>query len=449
MSSQQKPQDKSHVWPFVPSSRIIEVAKAEGSWLIQPDGRRILDAAGGAIAANIGHGRKEVAAAAAEAMGECGFIVPTFLTPQRERLIERLQASWLPPHLTRVHLSSGGSEAADAAIRLARMHQIAKGEETRWKIIGRTPSYHGATALTLAAGGHAGRQKGFEPLTAQFPKVPAPYFLRSPLGRNHPDEDLRCAKALEDTILAEGPETVAAFLCESMTGSSGGALQPGPRYWPEVQRICKQYGVLLVVDEVMTGFGRTGKRFGIEHFDVRPDIMFAGKGLTGGYAPLAGIYASEDVVAPLAQRGESLMFYTFGGSPGACAAADKALEIMEREDLVARCAVQGEKLEALLQDRLGDHPHVAEIRGRGLLWGIELVADRETLELFPAEAGITNAVVGYGLREGAFFYPGGTGDVRDVICLGPPFTVSDDELEMIADRLRTAIDAATAKRAAA
>ncbi len=440
---------KSHLWPFVPTGRVVEVVRAEGVWLELADGTRILDAAGGAIAASIGHGRKEVAAAAADAMSDMGYIVPTFLTPQRERLVERLTRHWLPKHLTRVHFSSGGSEAADAAIRLARMHHIATDNESRWKIIGREPSYHGATALTLAAGGHHARQKGFEPYSASFPKVPAPYSLRSPLGRHHPDEDLRCAKALEETILREGPETVAGFLVESMTGSSGGALQPGPRYWPEVQRICHEHGVLLIVDEVMTGFGRTGEKFGCDHFDVKPDIMFAGKGLTAGYAPLAGIYTTEDVVAPLAARGESLMFYTYGGHPGACAAADTVLEILERDDLVARAATQGNKLKALLEDRLGEHPHVAEIRGRGLLLGIELVADRETLELFPAEAGITNAVVGCGLREGAFFYPGGTGAVRDVICLGPAFTVSDDELEMIADRLLRAVDAATARRAAA
>jgi len=440
---------KSHLWPFVPSNRIIDVVKAEGVWLHLADGTRILDAAGGAIAASIGHGRKEVADAMAQAVSDTGYIVPTFLTPQRECLVERLTSSWLPKHLTRVHLSSGGSEAADAAIRLARMHHIARGDEARWKIIGRTPSYHGATALTLAAGGHTARQKGFEPYGPECPKVPAPYALRSPLGRGHDDEDLRCAQALEDSILAEGPETVAAFLAESITGSSGGALQPGPRYWPEVQRICRKYGVLLIVDEVMTGFGRTGKAFGSGHFGIEADIMFAGKGLTAGYAPLAGIYTTEDVVAPLAARGDSLMFYTYGGHPGACAAADKVLEIIEREVLVERAASQGEKLAALLQERLGDHPHVAEIRGRGLLWGIELVADRDSLERFPFDAGVTNAVVGHGLREGAFFYPGGTGDVRDVICLGPAFTVSDGELDMITERLVKAIDAATATRVAA
>lgn len=440
---------KTDVWPFVPARRIVEVVRAQGCWLTLADGSRVIDAAGGAIAASIGHGRREVGEAAAQAMAETGYVVPTFLTPQRERLVARLKAHWLPAHLSRVHLSSGGSEAVDAAIRLALLYQLCIGETGRWKVIGHEPSYHGATALTLAAGGHHARQHGFEPLAPRFPKVPAPYGLRSPLGRNHPDEDLRCARALEETIQREGPGTVAAFLAESMTGSSGGAQQPGPRYWPEVQRICRENGVLLIVDEVMTGFGRTGARFAAEHFGVVPDIMVSGKGLAGGYAPLVGLFASDDVLAPLAERGESLMFYTYGGAPAACAAADKVLEIIEDEKLVARAARQGEKLGALLRDRLGEHPHVAEIRGRGLLWAIEIVADRERLTPFPAEAGITNAVVGFGLRNGAFFYPGGTGTVRDIICLGPPFTVSDDELEMIADRLALSVDQAVAARAAA
>ncbi len=430
-----------NTWPFVPTQSVVEIDHGEGVWLVTRQGQRILDAAGGAIVSNIGHGRPEIGAVAAQALARGGYMVPTFLTPERERLVARLMG-WLPAPLTRVFFTSGGSEAGDAAIRLARQHHLLKGAPERWKVIGREPSYHGATALTLAVGGHHSRRAGYDVLSANFPKVPAPYSLRSPLGRHHPDEDLRCAAALEDTIEREGPETIAAVIGEPIIGTSGGALVPGPRYWPEVQRICRKYGILLIIDEVMTGLGRTGTKFAVEHFGVRPDILYTSKGLTGGYGPLGAVFASDETLAPLAAKGESLMFYTYGGHSAVCAIADKVLQILEDEALVARAARQGAKLQALLTERLGEHPHVAEIRGEGLLRAVELVADRATLERFPKTAGITQAVVARGLEHGAFFYPGGTGEVRDVIGLGPAFTVTDAELEIMVERLALAIDSA-------
>ena len=272
------------------------------------------------------------------------YAVPPFLTPERTRLMERLRRAWLPAHLTRTWLASGGSEAVDAACRLAVQHFRAKGDNTRWKIVGRDISYHGTTLFTLGIAGHEARKRGFERLIPDMPLAPTPYALRSPLGRHHPDFDIAAADAFEALVLREGPETIAAFIAEPINGSSGGALMPGPRYWPRIQEICKRHGILLIIDEVMTGFGRTGKAFACEHFDIAPDILVSGKGLAGGYAPIVGVFASEEVVAPLAAGGQSLMFYTYGGHPGACAAADKVLQIMEDEDLVARAAARGRAL---------------------------------------------------------------------------------------------------------
>lgn len=432
-------------WPFIPAARVFEISHAKGAYLVTRDGRRILDAAGGAVIVNIGHGRREVAEAAAEAMVSMSYAVPPFVTPERTRLVDRLRSAWLPDHLTRIHLSSGGSEAADAACRLAVQHFHAKGETARGKIIGRDISYHGTTALTLGVGGHTARRTGFESLFPPMPHAPTPYALRSPLGRDHTDFDIAAAEALDRIITEEGPETVAAFIAEPITGSSGGALMPGPRYWPMVQEICRRHGVLLITDEVMVGFGRTGARFACEHFDLKPDIMVSGKGLAGGYAPIVGVFATDAVVAPLAERNDALMFYTYGGHPAACATADKVLEIMEREALVARSAEKGEKLGSLLRDRLGDHPHVAELRGKGLFWAAEIVKDRETLERFPAEAQLTARITGAGLRDGVFFYSGGTGEVRDIVVLGPPLIVDDSDLELMADVLVRSIDRAVAR----
>jgi len=431
--------------PFLPTGRgaPLHVARAEGCWLETREGHRILDAAGGAILVNVGHGRREVAEVVARALEEVTYVVPVFATEHRLRLVERLVDRWLPAGLGRVYLTSGGSESMDAALRLVRQHHVSAGRPERWKILGRELSYHGTTLATLAVGGHAKRRAGFEPLLLDLPKAPACYCLRCPLGLRYPDCRVACADEVERAIERAGPESVAAFVAEPIGGSTAGALVPPPEYWQRVAEICRRHGVLLVMDEVMTGFGRTGRRFAVEHFGITPDVLVGGKGLTGGYAPLGAVFASETVVAPIAERGDDFMYYTYGAHPASCAAADRVLEILEREDLVRRAAQMGEKLRAALAP-LERHPHVAEVRGLGLLQAVELVRDRATLEPFPAAARLGQRVVVEGILRGVFFYPGGVDPARDVVCLGPPFVVSDAEIETIARVLAESIDAAVA-----
>ena len=269
--------DLARDWSFIPSPRSgLRVTRAEGPYLYTDDGRRILDAAGGAIVANVGHGRPEVVAAVAKAMQETSYVVPPFITESRLRLLERIKASWLPADLTRVAFTSGGSESVEFALRLARHHHLAAGRPKRFKIIGRDLSYHGTTIATLAVGGHEKRRKGFEPLFVDSPRIPACYCLRCPLGRTYPDCGVACATELEAVIEREDPETIAAFIAEPIGGSTAGALTPPEEYWPTVAEICRRHGILLIADEVMTGFGRTGRRFAIEHWDLRPDILVGG-----------------------------------------------------------------------------------------------------------------------------------------------------------------------------
>jgi adenosylmethionine-8-amino-7-oxononanoate aminotransferase len=434
---------------FVGGGAPLVIERAEGAYLHAADGRRILDAGGGAIVVNIGHGREEVAEAAAQALRDLSYVIPPFMTPQKLRLVERLRANWLPEGLTRVTFVSGGSESVEAAIRLARQHHVCAGRPGRWKVIGTDLSYHGVSLGALSVGGHATRRRGFEPMLIPFPKAPAPYSLADSLGRTSEDSREHAADALQDIILREGPDTVAAFICEPMVGSAGGANVPPPSYWPRVAEICKRYGVLLIADEVMTGFGRTGLRFGVEHWGVTPDIMVAGKGLSGGYAPIGGMYATDAVVAPLLDRGEDLMFYTFSAHPMACAVADKVLEIMEREDLVARAEKMGGLLRSRLEAELGDHPNVAQVRGLGLLLGIELVQDRDSLRPFPPEARLIQRVVAVGLQNGVFFYPGGSGPSPDVVMLGPPFIINGEDIDILVSALRDSIDAAVREARAA
>ena len=438
-------------YPFLGQGKPpLEVAATEGCYLIAPDGRRILDAAGGAIVSNVGHGRREVAEAYARAAAQTDYVVPPFATPARSELVHRMRTRWLPGDMRRVLFASGGSEAMDLAVRFARQHHLSAGRPERWRVLGRELSYHGATMASLAVGGHNGRRAGFEPWLiderTEQPRPPAHYCLRCPMGKTRPGCDIACADEVERVFEQIGPEEIAAFVVEPIVGSNAGALVPPGDYLERVARICRRHGVLLIADEVMTGFGRTGRKFGVDHWDVVPDILVGGKGLTGGYAPLVAIAAREEVTAPIREAGDSIMYFTYGAHSPACAAANEVLRILEDEDLVERAATVGAVLAEQLREALGDHPHVAEVRGRGLLYGIEIVRDRETLEPFPAETAMVNAVMAAGLSMDVFFYPGGNDPARDVICLGPPFILGDEEIDKIVTVLPKAIDSAVDRK---
>jgi adenosylmethionine-8-amino-7-oxononanoate aminotransferase len=251
-----------------------------------------------------------------------------------------------------------------------------------------------------------------------------------------------------EAIAEAGPESVAAFVFEPVGGSTAGALPSAPGYLARVGEICRRYGILTIADEVMSGFGRTGARFAVDHDGFVPDLLVGGKGLAAGYAPIVGVFAREEVAAPIAAQGDEVMFYTYAAHPAACAVADRVLEIVEREGLVARCARMGELLRQRLEAALGAHPHVGELRGRGLLQAVELVRDRATLEPFAPRDRITATVVAAGLANGVFFYPAGAGAAQDAIVLGPPFTVSEGELDLLVTALVKSIDAAVAHAAA-
>ncbi len=418
----------------------LEIARTEGSFLIMPDGRRILDAAGGAICASIGHGRAEVADAVADSMREMTYVVPPVATPQRTALVTRLQDHWLPPGIERCVFSCGGSDSVDLALRIVRQHFVSKGEPQRHKIIGRALSYHGTTVSTLDIGGHTKRKDAYAPMMQAPPKAPACYSLRCELCQR--DCTLACADAFEAAIAEAGPDEVAAIIIEPIGGSTGGALVPPDGYLSRVAEIARRHGALLIADEVMTGFGRTGAKFAVDHWDVVPDLLVSGKGLAAGYAPIGGVYATNAVVEPIAAAGDELMFYTFSAHPAACAAADKVLEILQREHLVERAARVGEKLSERLHAAFDDHPNVAEVRGRGMLQAIELVRDRDTLESFAPEDKLAWTISAAGLANGAFFYVGGSPPAQDVICLGPPFTISDDELDLLVTALERSVDSA-------
>jgi adenosylmethionine-8-amino-7-oxononanoate aminotransferase len=337
-----------------------------------------------------------------------GYVVPLWPTPARLALRDELVEHWLPAGMAHVFFTSGGSESTDSAIRLARAYQLGKGRPERWKVVGRHPSYHGMTTGTMAVASHSARQKGYEPLLLPFPKVPW--------------DDPAQVRAI---IEKEDPSTIAGFIAEPITGAAGACLTASDDYWRNVTEICHEYDILLIADEVMTGYGRTGLTWGHQHFPFDPDVLVGGKGLGGGYVPLGAVAAKDHVAEAL--RGTGFMYFTFTGNEGACAAGATVLQILRREGLVERSATMGAVLGSRLRAALGDHPAVVDIRGRGLFYGIELRCSRD-------------AVVGAAMRRDMWVYPAGSGPVAEAVMIAPPFVVTEQEIDDIVTRLVDSID---------
>ena len=422
--------------PFEP----LLIDHAEGAWLYTADGGKILDAAAGAVVINIGQGREEIAQLMAEEVRRANYVVPIWSTPQRQRLVERL-ARWTPPGLNRFFFTSGGSEAVEAALKFALMYHKVHGRPQRTKIIAREASYHGNSIAALSVGGSL-RRADYEHVLFDWPKIKPSYCYRCPWDKTYPGCDIDCANALEAEIDRHGEDTIAAFIAEPMMGSAGGSVPPVKEYWPRLAEICQRHGVLLIADEVMTGFGRTGRRFAVDHWNVIPDILVGGKGLTGGYMPMGMIAVQESLVEQCEAKGADFMFYTYSSHPTACAVADRVLEIMEREHLVERAAEMGARLGAQLKEELSGHPMVGDIRGTGMFWGVEMVRDRASRTPYPAAMKVASRVVAAGLKRGLFVYPA-TGMARpggDAVMVTPPFVIGTDEIEYIVSRLRATLD---------
>lgn len=429
-------------WPFLKQSWGIEFERSEGAYLYTKDGKKVLDAAGGAIVSNIGYGREEVADAIARAVKNNSYVLPPFLTPEREALLDELREYWLPSHLTRIHLSSGGSEANESGVKLAIQYQASRGQPEKNIILTRSLSYHGTTLNMSGISGHAARKRGLESYVPEPTTIETPYPLRCPLGSHHPEAKNYYLENLRNTIERIGSNNIAALLMEPINGSSGGAIYPPDGYWKEAQEILRENDILLIADEVMTGFGRVGEDFASNLYDIEPDILIAGKGMGGGYAAIGGTYSTDRIADSIQAAGYEVMFHTFAALPQSCAASAEVLKILREENLCQKVPSLGEKILDQLNSEIGQHPHVAEIRGKGLLIGIEIVEDKSSLKPFDESKKITTQVMAKGLEKGVFLYPGGTGEYRDIICLGPAFIIGDAEINLMVKALKESIDQA-------
>jgi adenosylmethionine-8-amino-7-oxononanoate aminotransferase len=417
--------------------------RGEGVYLWDTDGKRYIDGSGGAAVANIGHGVAEVAQAMAEQAANVAYVHGTmFTTDALETHSERL-AALVPMPGPRFYYMTSGSEAVETAIKFARQVQIARGEPTREVIISRWASYHGATLGTLAVTGRSRMRIPFAPLFRDQPHIVPPYCYRCPFGATYPACDLACARALEAEILRQGPERVAAFIAESVSGATLGAVVPPQGYWPLVRQICDRYGVLLIADEVMAGLGRTGRWFAIEHFGVQPDMITMGKGVTGGYFPLSVTAVRGTDVERIRQvHGDFVHGGTFSHHAVGAAVGLAVLRYVQENDLVTASAVKGKMLGEKLVAALGGLSCVGDVRGIGLLWGVEFVADRVTKVPFPPAARFARRVADTAFDNGLIVYAGtgcADGMNGDLVLIAPPFIISEAEMDEVARLLREAI----------
>ena len=421
-----------------------KAVSGDGCYLIDADGKRYLDGSGGAAVSCLGHSNAAVRAALHAQIDRLAFAHTGFFTSEpAEQLAERLAAQ-APAGLGRVYLVSGGSEAVEAALKLARQYFVETGQPQRHRVIARRQSYHGNTLGALAAGGNAWRRAPFAPLLAQTSHIAPCYEYRErQAGESAEAYGLRAAQALEDEILQLGPETVMAFIAEPVVGATAGAVPAVPGYLRRIRRICDQYGVLLILDEVMCGMGRTGHLFACEEDGVAPDILTIAKGLGAGYQPIGALLCQGRIYDALAAGSGFFQHgHTYMGHPVAAAAANAVLaEILDR-DMLTRVHEQGGKLGEALTATLGDHPNIGDIRGRGLFRGVELVADRESKAPFDPARKLHARIKAEAFAAGLICYPmGGTVDgvSGDHILLAPPFIIEDDQIGELVDKLGLAI----------
>jgi len=421
-----------------------------GVEIIDRDGKRYIDASAGAAVSCLGHSHPRVIDAICRQAKALPYAHTGFFTSEpAEALADHLIAA-APAGLDKVFYTSGGSEAVEAALKMARQYFVEIGQPERRRFIARRQSFHGNTLGALAVGGNAWRRIAFEPLLIEVGRVNPCYAYRDQRAdETETDYGARLVKEIEDLILSVGPETVIAFVAEPVVGATMGAVPAVAGYFKAIRELCDRYGILLILDEVMCGMGRTGSLFACEQEGVDPDLVAIAKGLGAGYQPIGATLASAAICDAIAAgSGFFQHSHTYMGHPIACAAGLAVQQALVDEQLLGRVRTQGAKLDELLHAAFGDHPHVGNLRGRGLFMGIELVADRATKQPFAPEASLNARVKAAAMQRSLLCYPmGGTIDGRhgDHVLLAPPFIVSDAELEEIVARLGGAIDDALAE----
>ncbi len=421
------------------TKRYQQFVSGSGVYLIDDQGKRYLDAAGGVAVNVVGHGERRIMDAIAAHADELNYVYgAAFTSPWQEELARNL-AGITPLEAPKVFFCSGGSEANETAVKLARQYHLERGEPRRWKVISRWQGYHGNTLAMLSVSGRPSWRSIYDPYLFQVPHIDPPYCYRCPYGLAYPSCRIACAEDLERTIRLEGPETISAFIAEPVIGTSVTGVVPVPGYYSRIREICDEHGILFIADEVLCGYGRTGRACAIDHWDVVPDIITMGKALGSGYAALAACVADGRIVDALrAGSGQFVHGFTYSGLPLACFIGTQVFSLVQQDDLYSRSAEQGRYLFEQLAG-ISAHRIVGDIRGLGLLAGIEFVADQMTGTPFPAELNVTERVVALAERRGLLLRQGAPGanyaSGGDHIQISPPYVITRGEIDELVSGL--------------
>ena len=426
----------------------IVIERGDGVYLYDRDGRSYLDAASGAAVASLGHGNREIASLLASQAGELSFAHPVKFATEPMLKLASLLADRAPKGLDKVHFTSGGSESIESAIKLARQFHLANGAPSKYKVLSRRTSYHGATLAALAISGQHARREFFTPLLMCEPQVANAYPYRCQFCAQKTACDQTCAQDLERVIVEESPETVAAFIAEPIVGSSIPGSHASDGYWATIRKICDRHDVLLIADEVMSGNGRSGKWWAMQYTGVSADIIATAKGIGAGYTALGAILVSEHIFDAVSAAGNFRHGHTYAGNPLSCAVGCEVIRIIERDNLLDNVTRMGDFLLQELQNDLGDHPCVGDIRGKGLLLGVEFIEDASSKKPFAASENIQTKITRACLANGLYVYQGGGTaglddegrPLGDHVLIAPPFIIDKQHVQQISVTLREALN---------
>lgn len=418
------------------------IVRGKGVYLYDENGKKYIDGTGGALVANLGHGIKEISEAAKKLAARFSYLHGSQFSTKDMEFYARELCSVAPKGLDRVFFVSGGSEAVESAIKLAKQYHYDSGNKKKYKIISRYPAYHGATILTVSISTKPSMRETQKPLLFDMPAIPAPFCYHCPFNQSYPECHLKCAWELERVIKKEGSGTISAFIAEPIIGASAGAVVPPPEYFPIIRKICDKYGVLLILDEVMAGFGRTGKWFACQHLKVVPDIAVMGKGIGGGLVPLAAVFCQDKILKAIQKgSGNFIHGFTFENNPFTTGIGREVLKYVKKHNLVVNASIMGKYLIKKL-NALKELDIVGEVRGIGLMTAVELVQDKKTKKPFPRKKHVAEKVLQTAMERGLNLYYaiGFTKDAEgDAIMVAPPFIVNQKEIDKIVEILRESI----------
>ncbi len=425
--------------------------RAEGKYIIDEDGKRYFDGCSGALVNNLGYGVSEIIEAMYEQLKTINFAHPSRWRNKKTEEAASLLAEFAPDGMNHIWFVSGGSEAIESAIKLARQYYCERDKMSYGKrlIIGRWNSYHGSTIGCMAVSGNIPRRKIFSPMFMDHPKIPEHYCYRCPYEKEYPGCNLMCAEELQKTINSYGSENIAAFIAEPVVGSAVGALRPPDEYWPLVRKICTENDILLIADEIMTGMGRTGKEFCVNHWDIVPDIITSAKGITAGYSPAGGVIIRDEIMNAIKiGSGHFMHGHTYNANPVTAAAIVEVVKYIRANKIIENVEVQGQLLNKELS-KLKSIPIVGDIRGIGLMYGIEIVADASTKETFPISVKASSVVTQECAERGLIVYPYmgmvNRGAGGDNLLIAPPLNVTEEEILNLIKILKEGLNAASDK----